>query len=287
MKNKESNHLNNLSGKEWVKSTKSVWHNITDIKTYTKIENSLDTGILFSNPPPRTDLEKLHPATFSENDVSKLIKFFTKEKEVVLDPFMGVGSTAAASVKENRNFIGIELYECWYNIAKQKIDNIVNNQADAKLYCNDSYKVIKTLKNDSIDFIVTSPPYWGILNKIDHKAKERVKDGLKTNYGTNEKDLSNIKNYYDFIKTLELNFKEYYRILKPNKYIAIIVSDFRHKQKYYMFHSDIANSLENVGFTLQGLIILIQDNKKLYPYGYPTTYVPNISNQFIVLGRKL
>jgi len=54
-----------------------------------------------------------------------------------------------------------------------------------------------------------------------------------------------------------------------------------------MFHSDIANSLENAGFTLQGLIILIQDNKKLYPYGYPTTYVPNVSNQFIVLGRKL
>lgn len=286
MKYKESICLNNLNGKEWVKLTKSVWHNITDIEVYTKVENSLKTGILFSESPPRDDLKKLHPATFSENDVLKLIKFFTKEKEIVLDPFMGVGSSAVASIKENRNFIGIELYECWYNIAKKRVENIANNQVDVKLYCDDSYEVIKKLKSDSIDFIVTSPPYWGILNKVDHKAKERVKDGLKTNYGTDERDLSNIESYHNFIKALELHFKEYYRILKPRKYVAIIVSDFRHKQKYYMFHSDVANSLENIGFTLQGLIILVQDNKKLYPYGYPTTYVPNISNQFIVLGRK-
>jgi hypothetical protein len=143
------------------------------------------------------------------------------------------------------------------------------------------------MKQEALTSISEGGSHWGILSKIDHKAKERVNDGLKTNYGTDENDLSNIQNYNDFVKALELHFKEYYRILKPKKYVAIIVSDFRHKQKYYMFHSDVANSLENVGFTLQGLIVLVQDNKKLYPYGYPTTYVPNISNQFIVLGRKI
>jgi DNA modification methylase len=238
-------------------------------------------------PPPRNELTKMHPATFSDDDVAKLIRFFTKEKEIVLDPFMGTGSSGVVSVKENRGFIGIELYECWYDIAKKRIESIGNNQVDVKLYLNDSYKAIKEIEDNSIDFIVTSPPYWGILNKVDHKAKERVDNGLKTNYGSDEKDLSNIQSYQDFLKTLEIHFKEYYRILKPKKYVAIIVSDFRHKQKYYMFHSDVANSLENAGFTLQGLIILVQDNKKLYPYGYPTTYVPNISNQFIVLARKI
>jgi DNA modification methylase len=287
MKNKKDNRLNDLDGKEWVKSTKSVWHNITNIKDYTKIENAIKTGILFSMPPPRDELTKMHPATFSDDDVAKLIRFFTKEKEIVLDPFMGTGSSGVASVKENRNFIGIELYECWFDIAKKRIQSVGNNQVDVNLYLNDSYKVIKEIEDNSVDFIVTSPPYWGILNKIDHKAKERVDNGLKTNYGSDDNDLSNIQSYQDFLKTLEMHFKEYYRILKPKKYVAIIVSDFRHKQKYYMFHSDVANSLENAGFTLQGLIILVQDNKKLYPYGYPTAYVPNISNQFIVLGRKL
>jgi DNA modification methylase len=287
MREKENNRLNSLNGKEWVKLTKSIWHNITNIKDYTKIENAIKTGILFSMPPPRDELTKMHPATFSDNDVAKLIRFFTKEKEIILDPFMGTGSSGVASVKESRNFIGIELYECWYNIAKKRVENIANNQVDVKLYCSDSYEIVKSIKDNSIDLIVTSPPYWGILNKVDHKAKKRVNNGLNTNYGSDKRDLSNIESYSDFLKTLELHFIEYYRILKPRKYVAIIVSDFRHKQKYYMFHSDIANSLESVGFTLQGLVILVQDNKKLYPYGYPTTYVPNISNQFIVLVRKI
>jgi DNA modification methylase len=275
MQNRKNNCLNNLDGKEWVKLTKSVWHNITNVKDYTKVENALQTGILFSRPPSRDELTKMHPATFADDDVVKLIRFFTKEKEIVLDPFMGTGSSGVASIKENRNFIGIELYECWYDISKKRIENTTNNQVNVNLYCGDSYSVIKTLEDDSVDFIVTSPPYWGILNKIDHKAKERVNNGLKTNYGSDENDLSNIQNYEDFLKALEMHFKEYYRILKHKKYAAIIVSDFRHKQKYYMFHSDVGNLLENAGFTLQGLIVLVQDNKKLYPYGYPTAYVPS------------
>lgn len=287
MKNKKNNRLNNLDGKEWVKLTKSVWHNITNVKDYTKVENALQTGILFSRPPRRDDLTKMHPATFADDDVAKLIRFFTKEKEIVLDPFMGTGSSGVASIKENRAFTGIELYECWFDIANQRINSIADSQDNAKLYRGDSYSVIKTFEDNSIDFIITSPPYWGILNKIDHKAKERVKDGLKTDYGTDENDLSNVQDYNDFLKALEIHFKEYYRVLKPKKYVAIIVSDFRHKQRYYMFHADVGSLLENAGFTLQGLIVLVQDNKKLYPYGYPTTYVPNISNQFIVLARKI
>ncbi|MBX0313221.1 MAG: site-specific DNA-methyltransferase [Sulfurihydrogenibium sp.] len=279
--------MNDLDGKEWVKLTKSVWHDITNVKEYMNVEDALQTGVLFSRPSPRDELTKMHPATFADDDIAKLVRFFTKEKEIVLDPFMGVGSSGVASIRENRNFIGIELYEYWFDIAKKRIESIGSSEVSVKLYCGDSYDVMKEFEDDSVDFIVTSPPYWGILNKIDHKAKERVKDGLKTDYGKDERDLSNVESYYDFLKALEMHFREYYRVLKSKKYVAIIVSDFRHKQRYYMFHADIGNLLENVGFVLQGLVILVQDNKKLYPYGYPTTYVPNISNQFIVLVRKI
>ena len=39
--------------------------------------------------------------------------------------------------------------------------------------------------------------------------------------------------------------------------------------------------MEEASFTLQGMIIIVQDNKRLYPYGYPFSYVPNICNQFV------
>ena len=285
-----TNKLNDLNGKEWVKSTKSVWGNNNKI-SHNNIKSALKTGILLSESPQRDTLKKNHPATFSEKDISKLILFFTKSKETVLDPFSGSGSTGVSAVETERNFIGIELYPEWHSLSQIRIEqtkNSINNNTSTQIFCGESLETMKNIPENSIDFIVTSPPYWGILEKKDHKAKkERLSKGLSTDYGKNELDLSLINDYDNFLNTLLLHCHEYYRLLKFKHYTAIIVSDFRHGQKYYMFHSDIANLMTKSGFIIQGLITLIQDNKKLYPYGYPTTYVPNISNQFIIIGRKL
>lgn len=61
-----------------------------------------------------------------------LIENSSKENEVVLDPFMGVGSTGVAAVELNRRFIGIELDESYFDIAKSRIGN--------------TYKVLKQIK---------------------------------------------------------------------------------------------------------------------------------------------
>jgi len=284
--------LNELSGKEWVKLTKSVWYENTEILTR-DISTALDTGVLLSESPPRDTLKRLHPATFSERDIAKLINFFTRKEEIVLDPFMGTGSAGIASLQNHRRFIGIELYYDWFTIAKQRIENYAKRDMFLsdyyKLYLGDSLKVMSTqLKSESVDFIVTSPPYWNILKKIDRKVKsERLSQNLKTNYGISEEDIGNVDSYSEFLLRLKKYISEMYRVLKKKKYIAVIVSDFRHKKKYYLFHADVAEILESVGFTLQGLITLVQDNKRLYAYGYPTTFVPNISNQFILIARKI
>ncbi len=279
------NSLNELDGKEWVKTTKSVWIDSENCKHFQSVEQMIETGILISSAPPREKLKKLHPATFSENDIKKLVNFFTKPGETVLDPFLGTGTTAVVCSELNRKCIGIELYEKWYEIAKQRVGMSTD---DIKINLGDALTYLQKMENDSIDFIVTSPPYWNVLSKIDHKAKrERQQFGLSTDYGQNPKDISLIGTYEEFLDMLYRYFVEFYRILRKSKYVTIIVSDFRHKQKYYMFHADVAQKLEYTGFTLQGLVTLVQDNKKLYPYGFPTTFVPNICNQFIVIVRKV
>ena len=68
--------------------------------------------------------------------------------------------------------------------------------------------------------------------------------------------------------------------------MSIIVSDFRHKSKYYMFHSDLMNALEKIGIEPKGLKVLYQRHKSVFPYGYPYAYVPNIHNQFILILQK-
>ncbi len=285
-------HLNDLSAKEWLTHSKSVFMDDIDDRSFLLDDKmAISHGIMLSQAPRRDDLKKEHPATFSEKNVAKLIRFFTKKNDVVLDPFLGSGSTAIACMDEHRRCVGFELYKKWFDLAQERIRLHLKQSGDMIepfLRQSDSLTKMKDLCNESIDFIVTSPPYWGILDKKDHRAKnERVANGLATNYGDDKADLANTGSYEEFLDALGKHFVEYHRLLKNKKYAAVIVSDFRHKQRYYLFHANIAEQMAKAGFTIQGVVNLIQDNKKLYPYGYPTTYVSNISNQYVVIGRKL
>lgn len=274
------NKLNNLTGKEWMPETKSFWY---------------QKGLGKSHP--HAQIEKLHPAPFSFQDISRLINFFTKEGDVVLDPFSGVGSTVKAAALNNRMGIGIELSPYWSDLSKERLEKEVGEGVSEchTILTGDSRKVLKELQKNSVDFIVTSPPYWAILNKkADHKVKkERIANDLATNYSNSEEDLGNIESYSEFMDIMtEDIFKQSGKILKPEKYIAIVVSDFRHKSKFISFHSDLIQRLDNLeveeGYklTLQGVKVLLQNHKSLLPYGYPFAYVENIHHQYILIFRK-
>ena len=64
-----------------------------------------------------------HPAQYPEKLVERIILAGTNENDVVLDPFMGSGSTGVACKNLNRNFIGIEKDEKYFEIAKERIEN--------------------------------------------------------------------------------------------------------------------------------------------------------------------
>ena len=67
---------------------------------------------------------RLHPTQKSTELVEYLIKTYTNENELVLDFTMGSGTTGVACVNTNRNFIGIELDEKYFSIAKERIENV-------------------------------------------------------------------------------------------------------------------------------------------------------------------
>lgn len=70
----------------------------------------------------------LHPTQKPVALLEYLIKTFTNEGELVLDNCMGSGSTGIACKNTNREFIGIELNEKYFNIAKERIDNITTQK---------------------------------------------------------------------------------------------------------------------------------------------------------------
>ena len=62
-------------------------------------------------------------ASFPEELVLRVIKDFTKDGDTVFDPFMGSGTTGIVCAKTNRKFVGCELDEAMFNVAKQRIEN--------------------------------------------------------------------------------------------------------------------------------------------------------------------
>ena len=275
------NTLNDLNGSQWLPETKSFFY---------------QKGLGAKHP--HAQIERQHPAPFSFQDISHLITFFTKKGMMVLDPFGGVGSTAKACELEGRVCTSIELQEKWHDLAIERLETEVGEGASRKhiFILGDTREELKKLGTCSFDFMVTSPPYWSILNKkADYKVKkERLANNLATNYSDNdEDDLANIKNYEEFLRILVDDvFLECGRILRPKKYMCLIVSDFRNKSEFISFHSDLIQALnkrttsDGYKITLQGVKVLLQNHKTLLPYGYPFAYVENIHHQYILIFRK-
>lgn len=274
------NTLNDLNGSQWLPETKSFFY---------------QKGL--GSKHPHAQIERQHPAPYSFQDVEHLITFFTKKGMSVLDPFGGVGSTAKACEIEDRICTSIELQDKWHQLAIERLETevAVGSSKHHKFLCGDSREILKEFKNSSFDFMITSPPYWSILNKkADYKVKkERLANNLATNYSNDDNDLANIDDYQAFLDILVNDvFMECARVLKPKKYMCLVVSDFRNKSEFISFHSDLIQKLnkrktsDGYNVSLQGVKILLQNHKSLLPYGYPFAYVENIHHQYVLIFRK-
>lgn len=275
------NTLNDLNGSQWLPETKSFFY---------------QKGLGAKHP--HAQIERQHPAPYSYQDVAHLITFFTKKGMRVLDPFGGVGSTAKACELEGRFCTSIELQEKWRDLSIERLEFEVGKGASARheFILGDSRVELKKIPDRSFDFMITSPPYWSILNKkADQKVlRERVANNLATNYSDNDKDdLANISDYSEFLRILVDDiFLECGRILRPKKYMCLVVSDFRNKSEFISFHSDLIQALnkretiDGYRITLQGVKALLQNHKSLLPYGYPFAYVENIHHQYVLIFRK-
>ena len=165
-----SKKCNDLSGKEWLQNSFSIWHDI--VKT-------------------KEEKDYKHPASYPVSLCEKLIRTFSKPNSNVIDPFNGIGSTTVAAQKLGCTAVGIDLSSDFCEIARKRIggDNRI------RIINGDSFEVLKTLPENSYDICVTSPPYWDILN-----MKRSADQKNSVNYSDKTNDLGNIANYSEFIK---------------------------------------------------------------------------------------
>lgn len=92
-------------------------------KEYIDISGDEFKKLVYAKWSIAPERKKLHPAPFPIELPERLLKLLTYKNDLILDPFMGSGTTGVACKKLGRNFIGIELDEKYFNIAKQRIEN--------------------------------------------------------------------------------------------------------------------------------------------------------------------
>ncbi len=306
------NRLNDLANRDFLRATKSFWVSEGDgvqIKGWSRegweafarwlrqeqgeeaaerLLGQLAPSVLWSRTPPRDRLKHQHPATFSERDVARIIELFTKRGERVLDPFVGSGSTLIACAELERHGTGIELIPRWAEIARQRLEALETGSDHQQLVLGDARSVLLELPENHFQLVVTSPPYWSILRKPPGlKAQaERLEKGLDTRYSDDPSDLGNIADYHEFLDEVAGVLALTGRCLEPGRFMAVVVSDFRHGPTFHLYHADLAARIEDHGLPLKGLTVLVQDNKNLYPFGIPYTFISNIHHQYILIFQE-
>lgn len=178
-----------------------------------------------------------------------LILKYTREGGLVLDPMAGAGTTLIESRLLNRNAIGIDINPQAVNLTKEAIKFEVKNKTKQECYAGDARKLEK-ISDDSIDLIAAHPPYLNIIKYSEHEILG---------------DLSNISNLGRFLAEFVPVVKEFYRVLKPGCYCAILIGDTRRRRHYVPLAFNIMNLFLENGFVLKEDIIKIQHNCKTTP----------------------
>ncbi len=272
------NKLNELTGKEWIKFTKT-W--------------------FIHRPKRRNEVEILHPAKYPESLIEEFILFFTKKGQYVLDPFAGTGSTNIAAQNTGRNCLSIEITKKYADIANRRIKNNSGFEFDGILFnetaMGDSIELVDIAKNNypdlyknKFDFCITSPPYWNQLKRNSLRQAQRKKNGLDTQYSFNPADIGNEDEYESFLKKQKKIFNNVYRLLKNNSYLVVITNNVYFESRLYPLAYDTFNSLIKGEYAWTGKDekIWCQDDKALANLGVNNAWVGNRCHQFCLIFRK-
>lgn len=254
-----------MDGSTWIRYSISIW----DIKKTPK-ERSFG-----------------HPAMFPVELCKRLVEIYTAEGDVVIDPFMGSGSTIIAAKELNRKGIGVEINEDYVGLAKNRLSQQKITALDAPepdIYIADARELPELIEEDSVDLCLTSPPYWDILRQ------RRTADYKETRpYSESETDLGNIEDYNGFLTELGKAFGRVKGVLKEGKHCIVVVMDIRKQDRFYPYHIDIVRIMQDVGFELEDIIIW--DRKKEYnnlrALGYPYVFRVNKVHEYILIFKKV
>lgn len=277
-----------LNGKTWLRYSISVWDDIEK----TPEEHALH-----------------HPAIYPSALVERLLDCYLWHHGIVLDPFLGSGSTLIAAIKKGHSGVGFEVVPEFCELAVKRLTKITSlpnlfsegaqpaiqlvtnrqpltfKEGEQKLVIvhDDARNLEHYLRAELIDILITSPPYWVI-----HRRRRTADYKSPRPYSNLDSDLGNIESYSAFLEALEKVFTQAFHILKKRAYCIVNVMDLRYGSWFIPYHIDITSVLARSGFSLEDIIIWnrAKEYNNLRPLGYPHKFIVNKVHEYLLVFRK-
>jgi len=256
-----ANHLNCLTAKEWMKSQLGVWQ--------------------FNYEGRDVRDKTLHPATFPISLAKKIISLFTHEGELVVDPFVGSGTTLVAAQDLNRNAVGFDLNESYVRLCGARLaESSSSGQALQIAVQDEAGRIPEYIAPETASLIWTSPPYANLLNR-KRKNKSRRGDERKNKqfgkveqYSQDPRDLGTMP-LEDYTRAMGDIFERLLPLLRPKAHCVINVPDMWWENQRITIHVSIVEELRQRGYEARNIIIWDRTNivNRIGIFGWPSNYI--------------
>jgi len=254
-------HINCLTPKEWIKNQLGVWqfyYEKRDIRDKT-----------------------LHPATYPISLAKRCIELFSHKGELVLDPFVGSGTTLVAAADLDRNAVGFDLQKSYIALCQQRLSQqqLFNTSQQIPIQ-DDARSITQYLTPDSVSLILTSPPYANLLNRkrLNKSRRGNLRENgqfLKVEqYSQDERDLGTLE-LHRYAEEMARIFEQLLLLLKPKAHCVINVPDMWWENKRITIHLAVVEALRKVGYELRNIIIWDRTNivNQIGIFGWPSNYI--------------
>lgn len=272
-----NNTLNHLSGGEWTYFINSVIN--TAYKT--SGEDSFAHKI-----------RKIHPTPKPPQLMRDIIQFFTKENELVFDYFMGVGGTLLGAGSCGRKAVGVDLNGVYIDAYKRAAQEIGVPEfrcieGDCLEVLSDEVTMNEILGGEKISLVLIDPPYGNMMSREKTGADIKVYGNVATPFTDSDKDFGNLE-LDDFFDSLKMSVEKVLPHVKKRGHVVVFIKDLQPSGKEVnLLHASIINKLNEIpNLDYKGMKIWADQTAKLFPYGYPFSFVANQIHQYILIFRK-
>jgi 16S rRNA G966 N2-methylase RsmD len=272
------NALNDLSGGEWTYFLNSV----------------ISTRYPTNGPEAYAHgLRKVHPSPKPPQLTRQIIEFFTKEGEVVLDYFMGVGGTLLGASLAGRRALGVDLSQEYIDVYREAADalGLAVQPAivgDALEVLEDPEFLASALDGDEISLVLIDPPYGDMMARP--KTGESAKQGKETEptpFTASDRDLGNMTREA-FMAALARSVDKALDRVRSGGHVVVFMKDLQPSSEgHNLLHAEVVEALGALPrLKFLGMKIWADQSVNLYPYGYPYAFVANQIHQYILVFQK-